>query len=73
VSVSARGVARLGFGEGLQQWTAGFMPVRGIRQQIQTTFMWMSGATSVILSVEGEAEGNSAMLRSILLSDFGYL
>jgi len=49
------------------------MPVLGIRQQIETTLLWISGITSVILSVEGEAEGNSAMLRSMLLSDSGYL
>jgi len=33
------------------------MRVLGIRQQIEATLMWISGITSVILSVEGETEG----------------
>jgi len=54
---SERCVARADFSEGLQQWVDGFMRVRSIRQQIQTTFMWISDITSVILSVEDETEG----------------
>ena len=57
VSVSDSGVARADFSEGLQQGIGGSMRVLGIRQQIETTLLWISGITSVILSVEGQTEG----------------
>lgn len=57
VSVDDSGVARADFSEGLQQGVGGSMRVMGIRQQIEGTLMWISGITSVILSVEGQTEG----------------
>jgi hypothetical protein len=57
VSVSDAGIARADFSEGLQQGVGGSMRVMGIRQQIEGTLMWISGITSVILSVEGQTEG----------------
>ena len=57
VSVSDSGVAWADFSEGLQQGVGGSMRVMGIRQQIEGTLMWISGITSVILSVEGQTEG----------------
>lgn len=57
VSVSDAGVAQADFSEGLQQGVGGSMRVMGIRQQIEGTLMWISGITSVILSVEGQTEG----------------
>ena len=57
VSVTETGVARADFSEGLQQGIGGSMRVLGIRQQIETTLMWISGITSVIVSVEGQTEG----------------
>jgi spore germination protein GerM len=57
VSVSDAGVAWADFSEGLQEGVGGSMRVMGIRQQIEGTLMWISGITSVILSVEGQTEG----------------
>ena len=57
VSVGEAGVAQADFSEGLQQGVGGSMRVMGIRQQIEGTLMWISGITSVILSVEGQTEG----------------
>jgi spore germination protein GerM len=57
VSVSDSGVAWADFSEGQQQGVGGSMRVMGIRQQIEGTLMWISGITSVILSVEGQTEG----------------
>jgi spore germination protein GerM len=57
VSVTETGVVRADFSEGLQEGIGGSMRVMGIRQQIEGTLMWISGITSVILSVEGQTEG----------------
>ncbi|HWQ22363.1 MAG TPA: hypothetical protein VN478_06520, partial [Clostridia bacterium] len=54
--VSDAGVARADFSEGLQQGVGGSTRVLGIRQQIETTVVWISGITSVILSIEGQTE-----------------
>jgi len=56
VSVSDSGVARADFSEGLQEGIGGSMRVMGIRQQIEATLMWITGTTSVILSIEGRTE-----------------
>ncbi|MFZ2413856.1 MAG: GerMN domain-containing protein [Candidatus Cryosericum sp.] len=56
VSVSDSGVVRADFSEGLQQGVGGSMRVLGIRQQIEATLMWISGITSIILSVDGQTE-----------------
>ena len=57
VSVSDSGIVRVDFSEGLQQGVGGSMRVMGIRQQIEETLMWISGITSIILSVDGQTEG----------------
>lgn len=57
VSVSDSGIVRVDFSEGLQQGVGGSMRVMGIRQQIEETLMWISGVTSIILSVDGQTEG----------------
>jgi spore germination protein GerM len=57
VSVSDAGAAWVDFSGALQEGVGGSMRVLGIRQQIEGTVMWISGITSVILSVEGQTEG----------------
>jgi spore germination protein GerM len=57
VSVSVNGVIRADFSESLQDGVGGTMRVLGIRRQIETTLLGVPGATSVILSIEGQTDG----------------
>jgi len=56
-TMDATGVIRADFSERLQDGVGGSMRVLGIRSQIETTLLDVPGATSVILSIEGETDG----------------
>lgn len=57
VSAGVNGVIRADFSESLQDGVGGSMRVLGIRRQIETTLLGVPGATSVILSIEGQTDG----------------
>lgn len=57
VTMNAAGVIRADFSQRLQDGVGGSMRVVGIRRQIETTLLDVPGATSVILSIEGETDG----------------
>lgn len=57
VSAGMNGVIRADFSESLQDGVGGSMRVLGIRRQIETTLLGVPGATSVILSIEGQTDG----------------
>ena len=57
VTMDATGVIRADFSQRLQDGVGGSMRVLGIRRQIETTLLGVPGATSVILSIEGENDG----------------
>jgi spore germination protein GerM len=57
VSIDAMGVIHADFSERLQEGVGGSMRVLGIRRQIEATLLKIPGATSIILSVEGQTDG----------------
>lgn len=57
VSMDATGAIRADFSRNLQDGVGGSMRVLGIRRQIETTLLGVPGATSVILSIEGQTDG----------------
>ncbi|MHB8107781.1 MAG: GerMN domain-containing protein [Candidatus Cryosericum sp.] len=57
VTTDAMGVIHADFSERLQEGVGGSMRVLGIRRQIETTLLKIPGATSIILSVEGQTDG----------------